>query len=124
VGTEVDGARSVDYALAVEVDYYIYHCADQKQHYRGAEKLLARGKPVIIAHPQVMGTNLKNIPTGCHVEINNRYVWRGDWRSFYGPYLGQFSFVLGSDAHQPNWLNHHVARYVARELGIKETLLF
>jgi hypothetical protein len=32
--------------------------------------------------------------------------------------------VISSDAHQPNWLNQTLARYVARELEIQETLLF
>jgi len=35
-----------------------------------------------------------------------------------------FSFVIDSDAHQPHWLNQNIARYVARELEITETLLF
>jgi hypothetical protein len=32
--------------------------------------------------------------------------------------------VIDSDAHQPHWLNQHVARRVAHKLGIAETLLF
>jgi hypothetical protein len=71
-----------------------------------------------------MGTNLDRLPPECLIEVNNRYVWRNDWRAKLGPYVNRFRFVIDSDAHQPNWLNQNVARYVARELGIKETLLF
>jgi len=51
-------------------------------------------------------------------------VWQNDWRAKLGPYIRRFRFVINSDAHQPHWLNQSVARYVARELGIQETLLF
>ena len=43
---------------------------------------------------------------------------------FYGPYLDRFSFVLSSDAHQPNWLNQTIARHVANSLGIDEYEVF
>jgi len=123
VGTEVNGAEWVKEAMMVNADYYIFHCLDRNEDYCGAEDLLSTGKPVIIAHPLVMGTDLYRVPTECFVEINNRYVWRHDWRSLRA-HVNRFKFVLGSDAHQPNWLNVSVARYVAEELGIRETILF
>jgi histidinol phosphatase-like PHP family hydrolase len=58
------------------------------------------------------------------IEINNRYVWRTDWKQYYGPFKERFRFVLGSDAHQPNWLGQSIARYVAAQLGVKEHLVF
>ncbi len=120
VGTEVDGARSVEFAASLAFDYYIYHCRDTAADYRGIEGLLAAGRPVIIAHPNALGTDLARVPDACLVEINNRYVWRCDWRAFYGPYRERFRFVISSDAHQPHWLNQSVARRVAAELGIQE----
>ena len=86
--------------------------------------MLATGRPVIIAHPNALQTNLDLIPGDCLVEINNRYVWRCDWRAFYGPHRQRFGFVIGSDAHQPNWLGQAVARHAAAELGIVERVLF
>ena len=124
MGTEVDGANWVDEAVRYPLEYYIYHCYDHPNDYKGAEKLLSTGKPVIIAHPQALDTNLNKIPTDCFIEINNRYVWRFNWRSYYSPFVGTFQFVLGSDAHQPNWLTHSVAEYVAKELGVSNTILF
>lgn len=124
VGTEVNGAHWVRAASELDVDYYFYHCRDNTADYLGAEELLDTGKPVVISHPLHMGTNLQRVPKGCYVEINNRYVWRYDWRAGFTPYLKRFRFVISSDAHQPHFLNQHVARQVARELGIGETLLF
>jgi hypothetical protein len=123
-GTEVDGFYSVEFAISVNTDYYIYHCYDTTDDYRGAELLLTRGKPVIIAHPFMVGTNLNKIPPECYIEINNRYVWRYNWRLGYSDYIDKFKFVLSSDAHQPNWLNQTIASFVANELKIKETILF
>lgn len=60
----------------------------------------------------------------CLVEINNRYIWRTDWRRYYGPFVHQFEFVIGSDAHQPNWLSQAVAQHAAATLGIEEHLIF
>lgn len=123
VGTEVNGADWVQEAEAVEAQYYIYHCRDRAEDYRGAEELLGTGKPVIIAHPLILETDLRKVPHECLIEINNRYVWRSNWellRSF----TEVFSFVIDSDAHQPHWLNQNVARRVAHKLGIVETLLF
>jgi len=120
VGTEVDGADSVDAAAALAFDYYIYHCRDYSADYRGAERLLATGRPVIIAHPNALQTNLQRVPGDCLVELNNRYIWRCDWRAFYAPYRERFGFVISSDAHQPNWLSQAVARDVAAQLGIRE----
>ncbi len=124
VGVEVSSARWVDAALDIDVDYYVYHCADARSEYRGAERLLKTGKPVIVAHPLMMGTDLKKTPRECLVEISNRYVWRFDWRSRLAPFSSRFRFVMSSDAHQPSWLSQSVARYVASQLGIEETLLF
>jgi histidinol phosphatase-like PHP family hydrolase len=124
LGTEVDGSRSVDEACGFEFDYYIYHCWDNEKDYRSVEKLLGTGKPVIIAHPYATGTQLDKVPVECLIEINNRYVYRYDWRTFFSGYIKRFRFILSSDAHQPNWLNQTISRYVAAELGIEETLLF
>jgi histidinol phosphatase-like PHP family hydrolase len=123
VGTEVNGADWVREAEAVEAQYYVYHCRDREQDYRGAERLLATGRQVIIAHPLILETDLRRIPPLCLIEINNRYVWRSNWETLR-PFAASFSFVINSDAHQPHWLNQNVARYVAAELGIAETLLF
>lgn len=124
LGTEVDGANWVDEAIQYPFVYYVYHCYNSARDYKGAETLLSTGKPVIIAHPQALDTNLSKVPIECYIEINNRYVWRYNWLSYYTPFLGTFHFVLGSDAHQPNWLNHSVAAYVAKELGVTNTILF
>ena len=125
VGTEVDGAEWVSDALSVEADYYVYHCRDSHREYRGAERLADSGKPVIIAHPFIMRTNLRKLSENCYVEINNRYIWRSNWRRELGPFVGgPYRFVISSDAHKPNWLSQNVARYVAGEMGIEETLLF
>ncbi len=123
VGTEVNGADWVGEAVAVDAQYYVYHCRDREEDYRGAELLLAAGKPLIIAHPLILETDLRRLPPQCLIEINNRYVWRSKWETLQ-PFTASFSFVLNSDAHQPHWLNQNVARYVAGELGITETLLF
>jgi histidinol phosphatase-like PHP family hydrolase len=120
VGTEIDGAAFVDFAASLTFDYYVYHCRDTKADYRGIERLLATGRPVIIAHPNALETNLDRVPVACLVEINNRYVWRCDWNAFYGPYRERFRFVISSDAHQPNWLSQSVARRAAAELCIQE----
>lgn len=124
VGTEVNGHEWVPAALATDCDYFIFHCYDRDADYRAMETLLAGGRPVIVAHPNALSTDLDRLPPQALVELNNRYIWRCDWRSFYGPYKRRFRFVLGSDAHQPNWLNQIVARYAASELGIEEVLLF
>lgn len=123
-GIEVNGAGAVAEALRREVEYFIYHCRDRTEDYRGAEKLLGSGKPVIIAHPCLFNTQLSRVPDKCHIEINNRYVWKGDWHQFYGPFTETKTFVFGSDAHQPNWLNQNIARRAGKELGIREQLLF
>jgi histidinol phosphatase-like PHP family hydrolase len=110
--------------LSYNLDYYIIHCRDHSAGYQALERLLAAGKPVILAHPNIFETNLKRVPEACLVEINNRYVWRTDWMAYYGPFINRFKFVIGSDAHQPNWLGQSVARYAAGQLGITEHLLF
>lgn len=124
VGMEVNGHKWVDASLEVDCDYRIFHCFDQDADYAVLDKLLGSGKPVIIAHPNALNTQLGRIPSECLIELNNRYIWRSDWPSYYGPYTKRFHFVFSSDAHQPNWLNQNVSRYVAKELGIKEHLLF
>jgi histidinol phosphatase-like PHP family hydrolase len=124
VGTEVNGADWIAAALDAPVDYYVVHCYDTDADYAGLERLLATERPVIVAHPHALGTALARVPTACRIEINNRYIWRGDWRAYYSPHVDRFRFVLSSDAHQPNWLNQTLARYVADELGIEETLVF
>jgi histidinol phosphatase-like PHP family hydrolase len=124
LGVEVDGHRWAAEAKRYDVDYYIVHCRDQDADYRCLEILLATGKPVIIAHPNALGTDLGRVPAECLVEINNRYVWRSEWASYYGPFKERFRFVIGSDAHQPNWLGQAVARHVAAQLGVQEHLVF
>jgi histidinol phosphatase-like PHP family hydrolase len=124
VGIEVDGQVWADEATRYNVDYYVFHCRDRDADYRSLEGLLATHRPVIIAHPNALGTDLKRIPAACLIEINNRYIWRSDWEQFYSPFIDQFKFVLSSDAHQPNWLGQTVAQYAARQLGVKEHLVF
>ena len=122
VGTEVNGADWVQEAEAVDAQYYVYHCRDRDGDYRGAERLLATGRPLIIAHPLMMETDLRRVHPRCLIEINNRYVWRSNWE-ILRPFTDSFSFVIGSDAHQPHWLNQNVARFVAGQLGIEESRL-
>lgn len=124
LSAEVNGAPWVDRARELGLEYYIYQCFDRDADYKGAELLLQTGNPVIIAHPLLLDTNLDKVPPECYIEVNNRYVWRFDWRLRLQPYVKRFSFVIGSDAHTPNWLAQHVARYVAEELGINESVLF
>ncbi len=124
VGMEVNGHEWVSAALDLDCDYRIFHCYDRDADYHALERLLESGDPVIVAHPNALDTDLDRVPPECLVEINNRYVWRCDWRRFYGPYVGRFGFVISSDAHQPNWINQTVARYVAGRLGVREQLLF
>jgi histidinol phosphatase-like PHP family hydrolase len=124
LGLEVNGAEWVAAAEALPVDYYIYHCRDRAEDYRGAERLAATGRPAIIAHPQALQTDLQRVSPACLIEINNRYAWREQgWRAL-APFVQRFRFVIGSDAHQPHWLNQTAARFIARELGVRETLLF
>jgi len=124
VGMEIDGYPWVPAAAGATADYRIFHCHDRDADYRALERLLEIGRPVIVAHPNILDTDLNRVPPECLVEINNRYVWRCDWRAFYGPFVDRFRFVIGSDAHQPHWLNQTVARYVAAELGVREQRLF
>ena len=124
VGVEVDGHAWVAEAVNYNVDYYIFHCRDQDADYHSLGRLLTSGKPVIVAHPNALGTNLNRVPVECLIEINNRYVWRTDWKQFYSPFKDHFKFVIGSDAHQPNWLSQAVAHYAAQQLGIEEHIVF
>jgi histidinol phosphatase-like PHP family hydrolase len=124
IGCEIDGFRWVEKALAKNVDYYIYHCRDAEEEYEGAKKLIQSGKPLIIAHPNFLNTNLDQVPEEAYIEINNRYVWRTDWEKDFRPYINKFKWVISSDAHQPNWLNQNIARKIADNLGIKESLIF
>jgi hypothetical protein len=124
VGVEVNGSDWTREAVEIEADYYVYHCRDRSEDYRGAERLAQTGKPVIISHPLHFDTDLDRLAPECVLEINNRYIWRYDWKRRFRPFLSRFRFVVGSDAHQPHWLNQNVARRVAVELGIREVLLF
>jgi len=124
VGVEVDGHSWVADATGCEVDYYIFHCRDQDADYRSLDGLLTTGKPVIAAHPNALGTDLSRVPAECLIEINNRYVWRTNWKQYYGPFKDRFKFVIGSDAHQPHWLGQAAAHFAAAQLGIKEHLVF
>jgi histidinol phosphatase-like PHP family hydrolase len=124
LGTEVGGGDEAADAVDYPFDYFIYHCRNKKKHYRGLDTLLSTGKPVIVAHPLQLGTDFSKLSDGCLVEINNRYIWRHDWRRHLTPVLGRFRFLLNSDAHQPNWLNLNVSRMVASKMAIEETILF
>jgi histidinol phosphatase-like PHP family hydrolase len=124
LGVEVDGHPWVDLAINYIVDYYVFHCRDLNADYRSIDKLLSTTKPVIIAHPNALQTNLNKVPAECLIEINNRYIWRSDWKQYYGPFKNQFRFVIGSDAHQPNWLSQAIAHHAAAQLGIEEHLVF
>ncbi len=124
LGTEVNGEEWVSEALTYPFDYYVYHCRDRKRDYAGADRLLTSGKPVIIAHPFALGTDIDKTAPECVIEINNRYIWRHRWRELLQPYAGIRRFVLSSDAHQPNWLNQTIARYAAGVMGIREEILF
>jgi len=124
-GCEVNDSTDAREAVKYPFDYYIYHCRDRATEYRGAETLLETGKPVIISHPIAIGADLNKVPTGCFLEINNRYIWKAeDYRTFFIPHLNRFRFVLGSDAHKPNWLNQTIARQAADSLGITEHIIF
>jgi histidinol phosphatase-like PHP family hydrolase len=123
VGMEVSGYPLVQEAIQKSNDYFVYHCS-RKEDYAALEHLLSTGKPVIIAHPLIMGTNLDRIPPECFIEVNNRYVWRNNWRAGFHKYVNTRNFVISSDAHQPNWLNQNVARHVCQVLGIRETIIF
>ena len=123
-GTEVNGHDWVAEALGYPFDYYIYHCRNTAADYAGAETLLSSGKPVIIAHPFTMETNISRVAPECLIEINNRYIWRHRWQILLQPFVEKRRFIISSDAHQPNWLSQTVARYVASEMGITEELLF
>ncbi|MBB6481556.1 histidinol phosphatase-like PHP family hydrolase [Spirochaeta isovalerica] len=123
-GCEVNDSIDAREAAAYPFDYYIYHCRDRVSEYKGAETLLETGKPVIVSHPMAMGADLNKVPTDCLLEINNRYVWKNDYMSYFSPHLHRFRFTIGSDAHKPNWLSQNVARHAAAKLGIEETVLF
>jgi hypothetical protein len=123
LGAEVDGHAWAKEAAGYPMDYYLYHCRDQRADYHGLEALLATSRPVIVAHPNLFGTDLRRLPPDCLVEINNRYVWRNDWYAYYAPFKERFRFVIGSDAHQPHWLGQAVARHAAARLGIREHLI-
>lgn len=124
LGVEVARPSEVADASGMNVDYYVYHCANQRESYDGLESLLSTGKPVIVAHPLIMETDLNKVPRECFIEISNRYAWRSDWRKGFAPFITEFRFVISSDSHYPSALCQRVARYIASELGIKETILF
>ena len=124
LGAEIVNYEDIDYALSLPLEYRVFHCYDEDKYYAAVERLLESGEPLIIAHPMALGTDLGRIPPECFVEINNRYVWRNDWNSFFTPWKERFRFVYSSDAHQPNWLGQNVARHVGAQLGIRETLVF
>jgi histidinol phosphatase-like PHP family hydrolase len=123
VGMEVSGYPLVSEAVKKNNDYFVYHC-HRLEDYKAIELMLATGKPVIIAHPLILGTDIDRIPPECYIELNNRYIWRSNWKAGFQKYANQRKFVISSDAHQPNWLNQNVARYVAQTLGIRESILF
>jgi len=123
-GCEINEGKETAQALEFPYDYYIFHCRDKDSEYRGAQRLVDSGKPVIISHPMAMGADLNRVPGDCFIEINNRYVWKADYMSYYSPHLKNFRFVLGSDAHQPNWLNHFVAQHAAERLGVTNSTIF
>jgi histidinol phosphatase-like PHP family hydrolase len=123
LGMEVSGHALVSEAVKRSNDYFVYHCS-RKEDYTALEHLLATKKPVIIAHPLILGTDLNMIPPECYIEINNRYIWQSNWRAGLYNHVHRCKFVVSSDAHQPHWLNQNMARAVCRELGIRESLIF
>ncbi|MDA3809734.1 MAG: hypothetical protein PF518_05310 [Spirochaetaceae bacterium] len=123
-GCEVNDSTDAAEAIQYPFDYYIFHCRDLESEYQGAQLLIDTGKPVIISHPMAMGADLNKVPRQCLIEINNRYIWKGNYMEYYTPHLQNFKFVLGSDAHKPNWLNQVVASHAAEKMGIEETLVF
>ena len=123
VGMEVNGHALVTGAVKKNNDYFVYHCS-KPQDYKALELLVDTGKPVIIAHPLIMGTVIDKIPPECYIEVNNRYVCRSNWREGFYKYVNTREFIIRSDAHQANWLNQNVARFVCQELGIRETIIF
>jgi len=34
------------------------------------------------------------VPAECLIEINNRYIWRSDWKQYYGPFTNQLKSTL------------------------------
>lgn len=125
LGTEVNGHASVNLALQHDFDYYIYHCwGDEPADYSALKALKEKGKPVIVAHPYAVNTDLNKIDEGSLVEINNRYIWRYNWQKELAPYINKFRWIFSSDAHQPNWLNQTIARRVGEELGVNEHIIF
>jgi histidinol phosphatase-like PHP family hydrolase len=123
VGIEISGHELVHKAVRTGAEYFVYHCS-YEMDYAGLERLVDTGKPVIVAHPLIMGTDLERVPGECYIEINNRYIWRSNWKERLRDYVNERKFVISSDAHQPNWLNQNVARYVCSELGIRESIIF
>lgn len=124
LGLEISHWRWVEEALNLDVEYYVYHCENHPEAYQGLSRLMSRNKPVIIAHPLILQTDLDRIPENCFVEISNRYVWRSNWKVLLSPYVSKFCFIISSDAHQPCMLGQSIARYVAAELDIRETIVF
>jgi hypothetical protein len=76
LGLEVNGADWVEAALALPVDYYLYHCRDRAEDYRGAERLAASGRPAIIAHPNAarpcFSSRVRSQPTAAWRRSVNR----------------------------------------------------
>jgi len=124
LGCEINSGAETEIAIQYPFDYFIYHCRDIESEYQGAHRLMETGKPVIVSHPMVFGVDLNRLSEDVYIEVNNRYVWRRDYKGYYTPWIGKRKFVIGSDAHQPNWLGQSAARMVANELGIEESLLF
>jgi len=123
-GTEVNGPDWTDGASKQPFDYFIYHCYDIEEAYPEIDTLLNTGKPVIIAHPFMLGTDLSRVPADCYVEINNRYIWRCEWDKLLPPWKDKFNWICSSDAHKPNQLNQNVVQYVRKVLDIPETMIF
>ena len=94
LGTEVDGPDWINDVIQHPFDYYLYHCYDTDEAYENIYLLMETGKPVIVSHPAFMGTDLSRVPEQCFIEINNRYIWRSDWKSFFTPFLSKFKFHL------------------------------
>ena len=124
VGCEVDGSKWAGEAAALPFDYYMYHLRDIPSEYEGRERLLDTGKPVIVSHPFAFGADLSKLPDEAVVELNNRYIWRVDWENLFAPHVKRLRFVVGSDAHQPNWLNQDIARQAMEVLGVDEHRVF
>jgi len=117
LGLEINGAEWVEEAERLPVDYYVYHCRDRREDYLGAGRLAASGRPVIIAHPHVLETDLSKVPPECLIEINNRYAWRDHGYRALAAFAGRtvvLELVVDSEgSHYYDWAHWGLPRLEA-----------